>query len=160
MNAPLELRDLLSSIFVWEFLNKTVIPHRYNKMCLSDIRNNFNILIIINLKYLNDTHRERVCFAQFSTRMVVCNLIDIFFLSRFSFATIHESLTPHYHGARFTAKFGLIFVLTLETAFSWRFHYKANGKSIDSSQKLGIGIFKIAFRSRGWHVFMLMKYLV
>ena len=32
-------------------------------------------------------------------------------------------------------KFGLVFVLTLENAFSWRFHFKANRKSIGSSTK-------------------------
>ena len=34
--------------------------------------------------------------------------------------------------ASFTAKFGLVFVLTLENAFSQRFHFKANRKSISS----------------------------
>ena len=34
--------------------------------------------------------------------------------------------------ASFTAKFGLVFVLTLENAFSWRFHFQANRKSIGS----------------------------
>ena len=37
--------------------------------------------------------------------------------------------------ASFTAKFGLVFVLTLENAFSSRFHFKATRKSIDSSKK-------------------------
>ena len=36
--------------------------------------------------------------------------------------------------ASFTAKIGLVFVLTLENAFSSRFHYKANRKSIGSSK--------------------------
>ena len=31
--------------------------------------------------------------------------------------------------ARFKAKFALVFVLTLENAFSLRFHFKTNGKS-------------------------------
>ena len=35
----------------------------------------------------------------------------------------------------FTAEFGLVFVLTLESAFSWRFHFKANRKSIGFSKK-------------------------
>ena len=35
----------------------------------------------------------------------------------------------------FTAKFGLVFVLTLENDFSQRFHFKANGKNIGSSKK-------------------------
>ena len=37
--------------------------------------------------------------------------------------------------ASFTAKFGLVFLLALENAFSWTFHFKANRKSIDSSEK-------------------------
>ena len=37
--------------------------------------------------------------------------------------------------ARFTAKFELVFVLTLENASSLRFHFKANRKSIHSSKK-------------------------
>ena len=36
--------------------------------------------------------------------------------------------------ASFTVKFELVFVLTLEKAFSWRFHFKANRKSIGSSK--------------------------
>ena len=35
----------------------------------------------------------------------------------------------------FTAKFELVFVLTLENACSERFHFKANKKSIGSSKK-------------------------
>ena len=37
--------------------------------------------------------------------------------------------------SKFTAKIGLVFVLTLENTFSWRFHFKANRKSIGSSKK-------------------------
>ena len=37
--------------------------------------------------------------------------------------------------ARFTAKFELVFVLTLENDFSYRFHFKANRKSKGSSKK-------------------------
>ena len=37
--------------------------------------------------------------------------------------------------ASFTAKFELVFVLTLENNFSQRFHFKANRKSIGSSKK-------------------------
>ena len=36
---------------------------------------------------------------------------------------------------RFTATFELVFVLTLQIAFSWRFHFKANRKSIGSLKK-------------------------
>ena len=37
--------------------------------------------------------------------------------------------------SKFTAKFGLAFVPTLENTFSGRFHFQANRKSIDSSKK-------------------------
>ena len=37
--------------------------------------------------------------------------------------------------SKFTAKFGLVFALTLENAFSQRFHFQANRKSIGSSKK-------------------------
>ena len=36
--------------------------------------------------------------------------------------------------ASFTAKFGLVFVLTLENAFSYMFNFQANRKSIGSSE--------------------------
>ena len=44
--------------------------------------------------------------------------------------------------ASFTAKFGLVFVLTLENAFSERFHFQANRKSIGSSKKRCLGFSK------------------
>ena len=37
--------------------------------------------------------------------------------------------------ASFTAKFELVFVLTMENTFSLRFHFKTNRKSIGSSKK-------------------------
>ena len=37
--------------------------------------------------------------------------------------------------ASFRAKFGLVFVLTLENAFYWRLHFKTNRKSKGSSRK-------------------------
>ena len=54
----------------------------------------------------------------------------------------------------FTAKLALIFVLTFENAFSESFHFKATRKSIGSSKKSVLGIFKIALRLRDRHVFM------
>ena len=59
--------------------------------------------------------------------------------------------------ASFTAKLGLVFVLTLENTFSQRFHFKTNRKSIGSSKKTVLGIFKIALRLRDRHVFMLQS---
>ena len=58
--------------------------------------------------------------------------------------------------AKFTAKFELVFILTQENAFSLRFDFNANGKTVDSSTKRDflLGIFKIALRLRDQHVFM------
>ena len=52
------------------------------------------------------------------------------------------------------AKLGLVFVLTLENAFSYRFHFKVNRKSVGSPKKTVLGIFKMALRLRDLHVFM------
>ena len=54
----------------------------------------------------------------------------------------------------FYAKFGVVFVLTLENAFSYRFRFKANRKSIGSSKKSVLGIFEVALCLRDRHVFM------
>ena len=54
--------------------------------------------------------------------------------------------------ANFTPKFGLVFVLTLENAISYRFYFKTNGKSIGSS-KMVPGIFKIILRLQDRHAF-------
>ena len=51
-------------------------------------------------------------------------------------------------------KIWLVFVLTQENAFSYRFLFKANRKSIGSFEKLVLGIFKITFRLRDRHIFM------
>ena len=59
---------------------------------------------------------------------------------------------------RFTAKFKLIFILTQENTFSYRFDFKANRKSTGSStkkkKKTVLGIFKLALRLIDRHVFM------
>ena len=44
--------------------------------------------------------------------------------------------------SRFTAKFGLVFVSTLENAFSQRFYFQANRKSICSSKPNGTRDFR------------------
>ena len=54
----------------------------------------------------------------------------------------------------FTSKRELVFVLTSQKAFSSSFHFKTNRKSIGSSKKPVLGIFKIAFRLGDRHVFM------
>ena len=45
----------------------------------------------------------------------------------------------------------LVFVLTQENAFLWRFYFKANRKSIGSFK---IGVFKIALHLRERYAFM------
>ena len=52
------------------------------------------------------------------------------------------------------AKLGLVFVLTLENAFSYRFRFKVNRKSVGSPKKTVLGIFQMALRLRDLHVFM------
>ena len=56
--------------------------------------------------------------------------------------------------ASFMEKFRLVFVLTLENPFSWRFHVQASRKSVGSSKKTVLGIFKISLRLRDRHIFM------
>ena len=53
--------------------------------------------------------------------------------------------------ASFTAKFRSVFVLRLVNAFSQRFHFKGNRKSIDSSKKV-LGIFIMALRWKDQHL--------
>ena len=47
-----------------------------------------------------------------------------------------------FFSVTFTAKLELVFVLTFESAFSFSFHFKANRKSMDSSEKLYGGFSK------------------
>ena len=95
---------------------------------------------------LNDTHREILCSVQ-EWLLAASNLFHMFTQSI-------KFYTFHYHSRCFknvihqidsknewlllsasvTAKFELVFVLTLENAFSWRFHSKANRRSSCSSK--------------------------
>ena len=54
----------------------------------------------------------------------------------------------------FMAKYELAFVLTFENAFSQGFHFKTVGKSIGSSKKTVLGIFKTVIHLRDRHIFM------
>ena len=93
---------------------------------------------IHQLDYFNDIHLEKICFIQFSTRMADWLLLT--FLIRLYnqlSSVMHSAITyKNYRWlknvvhqiesknkwllllANFTAKFGLVFVLTLEKAFS------------------------------------------
>ena len=103
---------------------------------------------------INDTHREKLLFIQFSTRMVAWLLLKFFIClhnhkvnyipssyikkCRCLKKVIHQIDSKNKWlllSASFTAKSELVVVLTPENAFSWRFHVKANRKSIGSSKK-------------------------
>ena len=103
---------------------------------------------------LNDTHRKKLCFTQFSTRKAPCLLLIFFICLHNQLSSIHSIMTfKEYRclrkvihqiynknewlllSARFTTELELAFVLTLEKTFSQRFHLKANRKSIGSSKK-------------------------
>ena len=106
----------------------------------------------------NDTHRERLVFHSIQYRngwLAASDLFDMLTQS-IKFYTFHcqyRCLKNVIHqidskngwlllSASFTAKFGLVFVLTLENAFSLRFHFQANRKSIGSSKKRCLGFSK------------------
>ena len=100
-------------------------------------------------------HTGKNCFTQFSTRMAAWVLLTFFIClqNQLSFLDsiithvlrVHMSEKNDYQidskkewlllSTSFTAKLGVTFVLALEIAFSWRFLFKANGKSIGSSKK-------------------------
>ena len=122
---------------------------------------------------LNDTHREKLCFIKFNSRMagwllltfLICSIIVYYrFYYMFYYVLLYVFLYVLYvllcillyvirvqmfekviHQIdsknewlhlpeSFTAKFVLVFVLTLENDFSQRFHFKADRKSIGSSK--------------------------
>ena len=109
-----------------------------------------SLTVKLNFRYFWDneiwikyTHRKNGCLAG-------SNLFHTFTQS-FKFCTfdyhilkrclknlarqIDSKIKLVLHSASFTAKFGLVFVLALENTFLWRFHFKTNRKSRDSSKK-------------------------
>ena len=93
---------------------------------------------------LNNTHREKLCFTQFSIRN---GWLTAFVYSHNQLSFIHSIITyQEYRSLKnvihpivsknewlllsvsFTAKLGLVFVLAMEKAFSQRFYFKANRK--------------------------------
>ena len=103
------------------------------------------------LNLINDAHREIPVFHSVQYRngyLAASDLFDMFTQSikLYTFHYQYRCLKNAIHqidskngwlllSASFTAKFGLVFVLTLENAFSERFHFQANRKSIGSSKK-------------------------
>ena len=108
--------------------------------------------------FFNDTHREKLCFAQFSRRIYWNRSLAASGLAPMSTQTIqfykfdcyiwnstdvlkrwliHQTerkqtvaLFSNYYG-----RIWLVFVLTQENAFSWRLPFKVNRKNISSSKK-------------------------
>ena len=106
----------------------------------------------------NNSHRERLVFhsIQYANGWLAASDLFHVFTQAIKFYTFHyeyRCLKNVIHqidskngwvllAASFTAKFGLVFVLTLENAFSWRFHFQANRKRIGSSKKRYYGFSK------------------
>ena len=102
-------------------------------------------------KTIGETHREKQCFIQFSTRMagwlllipLTClhKLVSLIIHSIFSYYKyrclkhmIHQ-IDSKNEWLLLPASLGLVFVLILGNAFSERFYFKANRNSIGSSKK-------------------------
>ena len=100
---------------------------------------------------INDTYRERLMFHSIQYRngwLAASDLFDMFTQS-IKFYTFHfqyRCLKNAIHqidskngwlllSTGFTAKFGLVFVFTLEKDFSQKFHFQTNRKSLGSSKK-------------------------
>ena len=121
------------------------------------------------LKPYNDTHREKLVFHSVQYRNGWLDASDLFdmFAQSIKFYTFHyqyRCLKNVIHqidskngwlllSASFTAKFGLVFVLTLENAFSYMFNFQANRKSIVSSEN-STRDFQNSPRWRDRHVFV------
>ena len=108
---------------------------------------------LINFKFRvpNDAQREKLCFTQLSTRIAAWlfltffiylhnQLSSIYFIITFSRVQMLKNVIHQIDSknewlllsASFTAKCWLVFVLTLENSFSYRFHFKTNRKNIGS----------------------------
>ena len=93
----------------------------------------------------NDTDKEKLCFTQFIARMAAWLLLSFIIrlhnqLSKFYTFYYHilksaDVWKSWFFPVSFTAKFALVFVLTLEKTFSWRFQCKASRESIGFSKK-------------------------
>ena len=119
--------------------------------------------------------RKKRCFTKFSTKIyrngsLVASYVFVMSTQSIKFHTFHchilksagltidcSKLTIENKrlllSASFTAKVESV-VLTKENDFSSSFHFKDDRKSIGSSKKTLLGIFKIALRLRDRHVFM------
>ena len=110
--------------------------------------------LVISLYLFLTIFNEKHFFNQFSTRIAAWMLMTFFICLHIQLSSIHSIITRQrvqmlknvihqidsknvwlLPSASFTANCGFVFVLTLENAFSWRFHFKTNRKSIGSSKK-------------------------
>ena len=53
----------------------------------------FKILFGISQNRVNDTHREKLCFTRFSTRMAACLLLTFFICLHDQLSSIHSIIT-------------------------------------------------------------------
>ena len=93
--------------------------------------------LFIRLKTLNDSHREKLCFAQFNTIMAAWLLLTFFICSHSQLSSTNSTITFEEYrcwknvihqidsknvwllvSVSFTAKFGLSIVLILGNCFS------------------------------------------
>ena len=108
-----------------------------------------------HLDWLNDNSQGKLCFTQFSTRIyrniLYCHVIKEYRCLKNAINQLERNEWLFLSAFQQGLQQKLVFVLTQENAFSLRFHFKANRKSIGSFK---IGIFKIALHLRDQHAFM------
>ena len=90
------------------------------------------------------------CFTQFSTGMAGWLFLIFFICLHNQLSSIHSIISNFLknvihqidskngwllHSASFSAKFGLVFVLAPENAFSYRFHFQANRRNMGSKKR-------------------------
>ena len=97
----------------------------------------------------NDTHREKLCFIQFSTRMAVWPLLTFFICLHNHLSSMHSITRIKEYNlknvalfSKFYGKTWVGFCLSSRKHFSQRFHFKTNRKSIGSFKKWHQGFSK------------------
>ena len=135
-NIPICYRPIIFVGYTKDVLRNT-IEHDYI-CCDTDLVIN-GCLLDFKLSYMpfmiNDTHKKKLGFTQFRTRMAAWLPLTFFMCLHNQLSSIHSAVTYYrclknvIHqidtknewlllSASFTAKFRLVFVLTLENAFS------------------------------------------
>ena len=84
-------------------------------------------------KPVNDTHREKLCFTQFSIRMAVWLILTVLISFHNQFKNVIHQIDSKNEqlllSAIFTVRFGLVFVLTFEKAFLRGFILKSTERA-------------------------------